>query len=135
MYIATTNYIDKIPARVRRPGRFSSVIKVGFPNAKARAHYLSTKLKDKAMIASIVERTDGFSIDELKEVVRGVYCMGKDLDSYIQYVKPNNNKQQDMDDDDDFFDDDSHYRRSAIEDETNKLSLALRRFAKATGKN
>jgi Cdc6-like AAA superfamily ATPase len=134
MYIATTNYIDKIPARVRRPGRFSSVIKVGFPNAKARAHYLSTKLKDKAMIASIVERTDGFSIDELKEVVRGVYCMGKDLDSYIQYVKPNNNKQQDMDDDDDFFDDDKIHSRHTLEDESTKLSLALKRFARAAGK-
>ena len=33
IYLATTNYIDKIPERIKRPGRFSSVIEVAFPEA------------------------------------------------------------------------------------------------------
>lgn len=105
MFIATTNYIDKIPARVRRPGRFSTVLEVKFPNELARRAYLQTKLKDKKTIETIVERTEGFSIDELKEVVRGHYCMGKELNSYINYVAKNSGKltgedTHDTDDDD-----------------------------------
>lgn len=92
MYIATTNYIDKIPARVKRPGRFSTVVEISFPNAIAREAYLATKLKDKDLIKSIVRKTEGFSIDELKEVVRGHYCMGKELNSYIKYVAKNSGK-------------------------------------------
>lgn len=92
MYIATTNYINQVPSRIRRPGRFSAVVEVGFPNAEARAAYLSTKLKDESIVQKIVKKTNNFSIDELKEVVRGYYCMGKELDSYISYVAKNSNK-------------------------------------------
>lgn len=94
MYIATTNYISKIPARVKRPGRFSTIIEVKFPSALAREAYLKTKLKDNKTIKRIVEKTEGFSIDELKEVVRGHYCMGKDLSSYISYVARGSGKEQ-----------------------------------------
>lgn len=123
MYIATTNYIEKIPARVRRPGRFSTVMEVKFPNQQARRAYLQTKLKDKSIIQTIVEKTEGFSIDELKEVVRGHYCMGKDLNSYISYVAKNSGKEIDQENSDDYDDDyqgfigdpdDNNYRQSLI---------------------
>jgi hypothetical protein len=109
MFIATTNYIDKIPARVRRPGRFSTVVEVKFPNTEARRAYLKTKLKDATVIETIVERTNEFSIDELKEVVRGHYCMGKDLNSYISYVAKNSGKQIDQKNSDDYDDDDQGF--------------------------
>lgn len=123
MFIATTNYIEKIPARVRRPGRFSTVMEIKFPNQQARHAYLQTKLKDKSTIQTIVERTEGFSIDELKEVVRGHYCMGKDLNSYISYVAKNSGKEIDQENSDDYDDDDQgfigdpddiNYRQSLI---------------------
>lgn len=123
MYIATTNYIEKIPARVRRPGRFSTVMEVKFPNQQARRAYLQTKLKDKSTIQTIVEKTEGFSIDELKEVVRGHYCMGKDLNSYISYVAKNSGKEIDQENSDDYDDDyqgfigdpdDNNYRQSLL---------------------
>ena len=106
MYIATTNYIEKIPARVKRPGRFSVVVEIEFPNATARRTYLTTKLKDKAIIEHIVKKTKGFSIDELKEVVRGYYCMKKELDPYIKYVASNSGKKiNELDDGDGFISD------------------------------
>jgi SpoVK/Ycf46/Vps4 family AAA+-type ATPase len=123
MFIATTNYIDKIPARVRRPGRFSTVVEVKFPNTEARRAYLKTKLKDATVIETIVERTNDFSIDELKEVVRGHYCMGKDLNSYISYVAKNSGKEIDQENSNDYDDDyqgfigdpdDNTYRQSLI---------------------
>jgi hypothetical protein len=99
-------------------------MEVKFPNQQARRAYLQTKLKDKSTIQTIVEKTEGFSIDELKEVVRGHYCMGKDLNSYISYVAKNSGKEIDQDNSDDYDDDDyqgfigdpddNNYRQSLI---------------------
>jgi hypothetical protein len=92
MYIATTNYIERIPARIRRPGRFASVIEVGFPSLNARKAYLATKISDKDAIESIAKKTEGFTIDELREVLRGHYCMMKPLDQYIQLIKDSSSR-------------------------------------------
>lgn len=116
MYIATTNYINLVPSRIRRPGRFSAVVEVGFPNNEARTAYLRTKLKDEKIIKRIVEKTNNFSIDELKEVVRGYYCMGKDLDTYIEYVAQSSNKNTDDLDTSNLFDS-IPYSRSFHEEE------------------
>ena len=131
MYIATTNYIEKIPARVKRPGRFSVVVEIGFPNAIAREAYLLTKLKDKDIVNSIVRKTEGFSIDELKEVVRGHYCMGKELNSYIRYVAKNSGKEADLPEEDDSerYDDNWDLPRDAEKN----FKRALRNFVNKDG--
>lgn len=88
MYLATTNYLDRIPARILRPGRFSSVITVNYPNAEARKVYFETKLLGKsANIVELVKKTDGLSVDELKEVVQSCYIFGYDLDSTVVRIK------------------------------------------------
>lgn len=124
MYIATTNYIEKIPSRVRRPGRFASVIQVGFPSITARKAYLATKLKDQLLINEIASKTDGFSIDELKEVVRGHYCMNKPLDQYIGLIRESSAKskgeQQQEDDDYDGWQEDN--------EGMSNLAQALKKF-------
>lgn len=79
MFIATTNFIDKVPARIRRPGRFPVRLEVGLPNREARAFYLNLKLNLPELSDQIADETEGFSIDQLKEVVRAHYCMKKDL--------------------------------------------------------
>lgn len=84
MYIATTNYVDRVPARLLRPGRFSTVIEVTPPSLKARQFYLGTKLRDKDLVSKIAEATDGFTIDELKDVVRNSFCLQKNLDDVIK---------------------------------------------------
>jgi len=86
IYLATTNFIKEVPPRLLRPGRFSSVIEVGYPNAAARRAYLRTKLnEDKAV--SIASATKGLSIDELKEVVQSTECFEYDLKDTIQRIK------------------------------------------------
>jgi SpoVK/Ycf46/Vps4 family AAA+-type ATPase len=75
IYMATTNYIDRIPARIRRPGRFSSSVEVKFPDRETRRYYLGLKIKDQKKIEEILESTDNFSIDELKEVVLAHMCL------------------------------------------------------------
>ncbi len=87
IYLATTNYLDQIPKRLYRPGRMSSVIEVGFPEADARQAYLAHKLgADHTEIPALTEATSGFSIDEVKEVVQSVFLLGNSLDSIIARI-------------------------------------------------
>lgn len=86
MYIATTNFIDRIPSRICRPGRFSTLLEVHYPSEEARFVYLATKLNnDRAKIIS--ELTNGFSIDDLKEVVLSTECLGYSLDNVIARIR------------------------------------------------
>lgn len=108
IYVATTNYIDKIPPRIRRPGRFSSTIPVGYPTAETRRFYLNYKVKNGADIESWVAKTEGFSIDELKETVLSVLCLSYDLDQIIARIRENKNgtvpKQNDDNEEDEYDD-------------------------------
>lgn len=91
MFVATTNYIEQIPKRILRPGRFSLVVKVGFPSSEARAAYLKQKLTAEDLtkydLASWVEKTEGLSIDEIKESVLSVCCLSLDLDVTLQRIR------------------------------------------------
>jgi SpoVK/Ycf46/Vps4 family AAA+-type ATPase len=86
MYLATTNYIQKVPARILRPGRFSSVIEVQPPSLVAREFYLKTKLSDKEA-SEIASKTEGLTIDELKEVVLSTKCFGNKLSDVIDRLR------------------------------------------------
>lgn len=93
VYVATTNYIDRIPDRIKRPGRFSSKIEVKTPNAECRTFYLKTKFKsDESKIKAIVDKTNGFTIDELKEVVLATECLGENLDNVIKDILNNSDR-------------------------------------------
>lgn len=89
IFVATTNYIDKIPARIRRPGRFSSVVQVSSPTAETRRYYLNYKFKGKIDIESWVSKTEGFSVDELKEVALSVLCLGYELETILARIREN----------------------------------------------
>lgn len=87
MFIGTTNYIDKIPKRIRRPGRFAIRMEVGLPGLEARLHYCNLKLKDSTLAQQIAELTENFNIDQLKDVIRAHYCMKKPLESVIKDLR------------------------------------------------
>lgn len=88
IYVATTNYIENVPTRVYRPGRFSSVIEVGFPPVEARSYYLQYKLQSsEAEVSELAEITEGLSIDELKEVVLAVKCLGHDVNDTVNRLR------------------------------------------------
>jgi hypothetical protein len=87
MFIATTNYINKIPARIRRPGRFAVRVEVGYPSFEARKFYCMRKLEDESLSTAIASLTENFSIDQLKEVIRSHYCMKKPLDRVVSSLR------------------------------------------------
>lgn len=88
IYIATTNHIEKIPARLQRPGRFPTILEIKFPKIEARRFYLQIKLKGES--ADVIEHwareTEGLSIDELKETVLAVKCLKKSLPETVKRI-------------------------------------------------
>lgn len=107
MYVTTTNFIEDVPPRILRPGRFALTLEVGYPNEEARRFYLNIKLKNnKDLVEEIVKKTKDFTIDELKAVVQSVYCMGHELGATIGRIKKSLSRKQD--------------RRSEFEDDFNE---------------
>lgn len=87
MYIATTNYIEHIPPRIKnRPSRFASVIELGVPSPKARHVYFESKLLpgDKKFIDELVEKTNGFVIDQLKDVIINKFCFNLSIEDSVK---------------------------------------------------
>lgn len=81
MYLGTTNYISRIPARILRPGRFDRKIQVNFPPPSGRYAYIKDKMGGiypEADIIKIVNATDGLSFGHLREFLIGVYCLDQD---------------------------------------------------------
>jgi len=87
IYMATTNYIDKVPLRLRRPGRFASVVEVKYPIAAARMAYYMAKLKNRAMAKDLAVQSKGLSIDEMKEVIQGHIILKQELNVILTRLK------------------------------------------------
>jgi ATP-dependent 26S proteasome regulatory subunit len=113
VYLATTNFLDKIPARIQnRPSRFAEKIEVKFPTAQDRTVYLTAKMKtlDTATVSEIVEKTEGLVIDQIKDIVISTTIFGMSLENAIEKVKSYN-----------LFEEDEEY-----DDEINKLQNKIR---------
>ena len=96
IYLATTNYIEDVPARIMRPGRFSNVVEIRHPTQKAREFYLSvktSKVLTKDQIKDWAKKTKGYSIDELKESVLSVHCLNIPFDEVNNRIKESRNLQ------------------------------------------
>jgi SpoVK/Ycf46/Vps4 family AAA+-type ATPase len=87
IFLATTNFLEKIPKRILRPGRFSRLVKVNPPTLEARTRYIEIVSKDTSIVKSLAEKTEGFTIDELKEAVLSINCLGYKLDEAVDRIK------------------------------------------------
>lgn len=87
-YIATTNYIDRIPNRIKnRPSRFATVIELKAPTEAARRAYLSTKLDDVNTVEEYVQVTEGFVIDNIKDLIISTMIYDVTLKDAVSKVK------------------------------------------------
>ena len=89
-FLATTNYLEQIPSRIRnRPSRFSDIIEIGAPDAPLRRAYLEAKIHDddEVNMDEWVEKTAGLTIDHLKDVVISVLALDVSLDNAIAKIK------------------------------------------------
>ena len=89
-YLATTNYLSKIPARIKnRPSRFARVIEVQEPDKAARRAFLVAKLheSDAHHLEAMVEASEGFVIDQLKDLIISVCCFGYPISEGVMKIK------------------------------------------------
>lgn len=88
LFIATTNYPDRLDPRIyNRPGRFSHVVKIGFPGRKAREAFLKAILKKHDDVEYMVDNSSGFSIDHLSALVNAVYREKKNMQKEIERLR------------------------------------------------
>lgn len=86
--LGTTNFIKDIPPRFLRPGRFSQTVEVKLPSSEARRHYLVGKLgEDFKDIDLWTKSTEGFTIDDLKEVIQSVHLIGEDFKTVVDRLR------------------------------------------------
>lgn len=112
LYIATTNYIDRIPVRVRnRPSRFATVIEIGKPDADTRLAYLKYKLlpEDQQDLNKWVEVSNGMVIDQIKDLIVSVCCFDRSLDEAAKKIHEMNEIVSSEEDEDEEEDDDDGF--------------------------
>ena len=93
LYCATTNYIDKFPPRLLRPGRFDKKVHLGMPPVEGRLIYLQKKLgtvETPERIQELAEQTDGFSFGHLRELVISGYAFKDPIEQVITRLRGTN---------------------------------------------
>lgn len=91
VYIATTNYPEKLQERItNRPSRFDRRYQVDLPSDAIRRAYIESKLTkddlDKINIDEWLEYTKDMSLSHLKELIISVIVMGKDFEDAISHL-------------------------------------------------
>lgn len=89
VFLATTNYPERLPARLlKRPSRFDVVEYIGFPNEEARKIYLTKKTSlSPSIVNTWAEKTEGFTIAHIKELITLVFIYKKTLDEAIERLR------------------------------------------------
>jgi DNA polymerase III delta prime subunit len=97
LYLATTNYLERFPQRLLRPGRFDKKVFVDAPPYEGRYTYLLNKLKGIEKddeIKRLAKETDGMSFGHLRELVTAVYALKEPVADVLARlrvgVKPTN---------------------------------------------
>lgn len=90
--LATTNYPDKLGGRIiNRPSRFDEVIKIDYPNEKARKRFLKHITKVEPLtedeLKQWVKDTDKLSISHIRELVVAIRCLGQDYAAVLERLK------------------------------------------------
>lgn len=89
VYLATTNYIEKIDKRfVDRPSRFDAIIKVDMPNENMRRQYIKSRLPDisEKDLSLWAKSSEGFSVAHLKELIISMLCLKKNFNETIAQI-------------------------------------------------
>lgn len=92
VFIATTNYPDKLAERItNRPSRFDRRYDVGLPTPNDRLFYINNILDNDDIksldLDKIIKDTEGFSIDHLKELVLSIFVLRKEYVNALREIK------------------------------------------------
>lgn len=100
VYVATTNYLDRLPARlVNRPSRFDRKIEIGPPDAETRALFFENMSGEKhADWAKWAEKSDGLTFTHLKELFISVRILGNKFNDTLETLRKMAEESPDDDD-------------------------------------
>lgn len=91
LHLATTNYLWKIPARLKnRPSRFDEVIEIFPPNTDERSlfiRHLMQPVEDKSKVLEMIRDTENFSLAHIKELIISVYLLEQDYYETLKRLK------------------------------------------------
>lgn len=92
LYLSTTNYIDRLPPRMLRPGRFDTKVKIDPPTYEHRQTYLKHKLKNVSEVTDqtieyMAKETDGMSFGHMRELIASVFALGQDMKETLRRLK------------------------------------------------
>jgi SpoVK/Ycf46/Vps4 family AAA+-type ATPase len=86
-YLASTNYIDRIPARMKRPSRFDRIVEMGPPSEEDRYEYFKAKLglnEEDDKIRQYAKVTKDYSFAHMKEFLVSVCCLGNTIEDTLE---------------------------------------------------
>jgi len=90
LFLGTTNYIERLPDRIIRAGRFDRTIEVKNPPMQGRLAYLKHKLrvneKDEK-ITELAKKTKDFSFAQLRELLVSTYCLKQPLEEVLRRIR------------------------------------------------
>jgi SpoVK/Ycf46/Vps4 family AAA+-type ATPase len=91
VYIATTNYPEKLEERItNRPSRFDRRYYIAPPSSEVRKAYLERKLGDSSNSINLdqwVKDTEGMSMSHLKEIFISVFLLDVGYDDAITHLR------------------------------------------------
>jgi ATP-dependent 26S proteasome regulatory subunit len=87
----TTNYIERLPPRMLRPGRFDKKIFIGYPSYESRLAYLKHKLRamevTDAKLVEMAKQTSDMGFGHLRELIAGVYALNEPLAEVLKRLR------------------------------------------------
>ena len=90
LFIATTNYKNRLPERMLRVGRLGTHFEIKAPSSEGRRLYLNHKLgkyETPENIEKIVRNTEGLGFNHLKNLVLSVYCFKRDMKKSVEKLR------------------------------------------------
>lgn len=90
LFVATTNNIEKLSEKLKRPGRFDRKIEFPNPSSEIRATYLQKKFGSKItseQIGRIVSLSEGLSFGHLREIVVSHVGYGVSLNETVERLR------------------------------------------------
>jgi len=101
-YLMTTNFINKIPKRIRnRPSRVDTIIEFGPPEWASRKLYIENMASRCSLgysVDAIVDATDGLSFADLKEISLSIAIYGKTLPQAVDDARARSKEAADSQD-------------------------------------
>jgi predicted AAA+ superfamily ATPase len=85
--IATSNNTERIPDTFLRPSRLDLIVEIPYPSELTRLEYFQYKGIESDKINELVEKSNNFSIADLKELYICVYLLDYTVDDAVKKIK------------------------------------------------